>query len=195
MHLIYTYVMITFGYKGRFSGPIRGVIAIILGIAMLFVGNAVNVIVYIIAAFMLASGLLSLFAGFKREKDSQRILVLVNSGFNVLIAILMCLFADVLSNFLIGVIGFILVLLGLLQLLVLGSAVHGGTISKGFFFMPSIVLVCGSLLLFKPGFVGEFLGALIGIAFIFYGVSELVSSWKIRNVIANDVDYEKVDEQ
>ena len=61
--------------------------------------------------------------------------------------------------------------------------------------MPSIVLVCGSLLLFKPGFVGEFLGALIGMAFIFYGVSELVSSWKIRNVIANDVDYEKVDEQ
>lgn len=205
--------MIAIRYKGKFGGVFRGVVALLLGIVMLFIGNAVNVIIYIIAAFMLVSGLLSLYGGLKKEKDTWPGIVLINSGFNVLIAALMFLFANELSNFIVGLIGFIMVFLGFIQLLVLGFAVYGGQVSKGFIAMPIVVLSCGALLLFKPAFVGEFIGALIGVTFIIYGLSELVASWKIKDAEndghhsplsedgieakddVKDVDYEKVDEQ
>ena len=206
--------MITFGYKGRYSGSVRGALSLALGVVMLFVGNAVDMIVYIIAAFILISGLLSLYAGLKTENASQRPLVLVNSGFNVLIAALMFIFASELGNFVVGVIGFIMVLLGLLQLLVIGSASRAGGLAKGFFAMPVVVLACGALLLFKPAFIGNVIGLLVGVSFILYGISELVSSKKVKTVVGQmeqqssgpvddqsgsdavkDVDYEKVDEQ
>ena len=207
-------IMITFGYKGKFSGPVRGVVALVLGTVMLFVGNAVDLIVYIVASFMLISGLLSLYAGIKTQDTSRMSLVMVNSGLNVLIAVLMFIFASELGNFVVGVIGFIMVLLGLLQLLVIGSASRAGGMAKGFFAMPAVVLACGALLLFKPGFVGDIIGVLAGVSFILYGISELVSSKKLKTVISQmeqqpsqpvdgqadqdvvkDVDYEKVDEQ
>ena len=206
--------MITFGYKSKFSGFIRGAVALALGTVMLFTGNAVDLIVYIIATFLLLSGLLSLWAGLKREDASQRPLVIVNSGFNVVIAVLMYVFASELGNFVVSIIGLIMVLFGLLQLLVLGSASRGSLMSKGFFAMPVVVLACGVLLLVKPDFIGRFIGVVVGVSFILYGASELLSSWKLRSVIGQagpqssqsadeqkftedikDVDYEKVDEQ
>lgn len=209
--------MITFGYKSRFSGFTRGVVALILGTVMLFVGNAVDLMVYIIATFLLISGLLTLFVGLKKENASQKPLVMVNSGFNIVIAILMYIFASQLGNFVVGVIGFVMFLFGLLQIIVLGSANRTESMSKGFFAMPVLVLACGALLLFKPEFIGKFIGVVIGVSFILYGASELLSSWKMRSVIGQvesqpsqpsqqadeqepvadvkDVDFEKVDEQ
>ena len=143
--------------------------------------------------------------------------MLINSGFNALIATFMFVFASELGNFVVGVIGFIMMLLGFLQLLVLGSAIRVSGMAKGFFAMPGVVLACGALLLFKPGFVGEIIGTLIGVSFIIYGISELVSSKKLKGFVhqddqqssnsvedvisstdvsdVEDVDYEKVDEQ
>ena len=206
--------MITFGYKSKSGGYIRGAAALILGSVMLFTGNAVDIIVYIIATFLLISGLVTLWAGLKTEEASQRPLVIINSCFNVAIAALMYIFASELGNFVIGIIGFIMVLFGLLQLIVLDSVIRGGAMAKGFLAMPVVVLACGALLLSRPDFIGRFIGVVIGVSFILYGASELLSSWKLRSVIGQagpqssqsadeqkftedikDVDYEKVDEQ
>ena len=206
--------MITFGYKSKFGGFVRGVVALVLGAVMLFVGNAVDMIVYIIASFLLISGLLSLYSGLKSEVPSQKPLVIINSGFNVLIAALMYIFASELGNFVVGIIGFIMVLFALMQLLAIGSASRAGKMSTGFFAMPAVVLACGVLLLFRPEFIGRFIGIVIGVSFILYGVSELLSTWKLKGIInkadprpsqpddeqvasdgVKDVDYEKIDEQ
>ena len=206
--------MITFGYKSKSGGFIRGAAALALGAVMLFTGNAVDLIVYIIATFILLSGLLSLWAGLKRDGASQRPLVIINSGFNVVIAMLMYIFANELGNFVISIIGFLMLIFGFVQLIVIGSVSRGGLMSKGFFAMPIVVLACGILLLVKPDFIGRFIGVVLGVSFILFGVSELISSWKLRSVISQgepqtpqpedeqksagdikDVDYEKVDEQ
>lgn len=206
--------MITFGYKSKSGGFIRGAAALALGAVMLFTGNAVDLIVYIIATFILLSGLLSLWAGLKRDGASQRPLVIINSGFNVAIAMLMYIFANELGNFVISIIGFLMLIFGFVQLIVIGSVSRGGLMSKGFFAMPIVVLACGILLLVKPDFIGRFIGVVLGVSFILFGVSELISSWKLRSVISQvepqtpqpedeqksagdikDVDYEKVDEQ
>lgn len=206
--------MITFGYKSKSGGFIRGAAALALGAVMLFTGNAVDLIVYIIATFILLSGLLYLWAGLKRDGASQRPLVIINSGFNVAIAMLMYIFANELGNFVISIIGFLMLIFSFVQLLVIGSVSRGGLMSKGYFAMPIVVLACGILLLVKPDFIGRFIGVVLGVSFILFGVSELISSWKLRSVISQvepqtpqpedeqkpagdikDVDYEKVDEQ
>ena len=207
-------VMITFGYKSKYGGIVRGSIALLMGIVMLFVGNAVNLIIYILATSLLIFGLFSLYVGLRKEISTQRPLVIINTGLNIVIAMLMYIFAPELGKFVVGVIGFMMLLFGLLQLVVMISASRSSVISKGFLVAPIFVLLLGGFLLFQPDFIGRFLGVLVGIAFMFYGASEIISSWKVRSVInqanqqpsqsvdeqvindrVRDVEYERVDEQ
>ena len=54
----------TFGYKNKFNGPIRALTAIAIGVVMVMSkANALELVVKIIAVFLLASGLVSLFVG------------------------------------------------------------------------------------------------------------------------------------
>lgn len=208
--------MITFGYKGRFSGITRAVIALIFGAVMFFTGNSVTIIVQILAAFILASGVVSLIIGLKKETQSQRPLIVTNSSLNIIIAVLMFLFAESLGGLIVGIIGIVLILFGLFQLVVLFSANRVMAVGAVGFIMPVVVLACGALLLFKPKFVDDVLGYVVGASLMIYGVSELISSWKMRKSMeeagifrqtppqqpeeepadeVKDVDFEKVDEQ
>lgn len=211
--------MITFGYKGRFSGITRAVIALIFGAVMFFTGNSVTIIVQILASFILASGVVSLIVGLKKEDQNQRPLIMTNSGLNIIIAVLMFLFAESLGGLIVGIIGIILILFGLFQLVVLFSANRVMAVGALGFIMPAVVLACGALLLFKPKFVDDALGYVVGASLMIYGISELISSWKMRKSMkeagifrqapdqqsgepeetpvdeVKDVDFEKVDEQ
>ena len=56
--------MFTFGYKSKVNGPMRALIALVIGIMMVVSpANALTTVVKIIAAFMLASGIVSLVEG------------------------------------------------------------------------------------------------------------------------------------
>ena len=81
--------------------------------------------------------------------------------------------------------------------------------------MPSLVAISGGFLLFNPDFAEASMSLFAGLALILYGVSELISSWKMKKAIneyeihrtsepapaeevvaeVKDVEYEKVDEQ
>ena len=62
--------MITFGYKGKFKGLMRALTAIAIGVVMVWSkANALNIAVQIIAAFLVASGLVSLVVGYKNSAD------------------------------------------------------------------------------------------------------------------------------
>ena len=200
--------MITFGYRSKFSGITRAVIALILGSVMFFTGNSVTIIVQIMAAFILASGLVSLIIGLKKEDPGQRPLILTNSGLNIVIAVLMFIFAENLGGLFVAIIGIILILFGLFQIIVLFSANRVAPVGGASFVMPAIVLAFGLLLLFKPKFVDDILGYIVGASLIVYGVSEILSTVKMTNTMKvedenirkvdeniKDVDFEKVDEQ
>lgn len=192
--------MITFGYRSKLGGIARAVIALILGAVMFFTGNSVTIIVQIMAAFILASGLASLIIGLKKEDQRQRPLVLTNSGLNIVIAVLMFVFAENLGGLFVAIIGIILVLFSVFQMIVLVSANRVTPVGATSFIMPAVVLACGALLLFKPKFVEDMLGYIVGASLIIYGVSEIISSRKVARTMADldqvqDVDFEKVDEQ
>lgn len=210
--------MITFGYKNRFSGLLRSVAAMAIGVVMVVSKtDAMVLAVRIIAAFLLASGIVSLFVGYKNRQNSQMPLMGVNGFVDILIALLIFTFPQVVAGLIVYLIGFALIGFGLFQLIALASANRVMKVGLTAFVMPVLVLVAGAFLLARPAFVGTAVGTVAGAALIVYGASEFLSSWKMRkamdeyeihrtrteepqktdvpSVEVKDVDYEKVDEQ
>ena len=188
--------MITFGYNSRFSSPIRALLFVALGALMIFTkADAMQMVVKIFAAFVLAAGIVSICVGFKQKKEGTMPLSFFNGLVNVVIAALLFAFAPFVSKFVSYLLGFALFGFGLFQLSVLMSMRKSVKVSLVAYLLPVLVTVAGLLIFFYPGFFGKSLGLIAGIALIVYGVSDLISAFKMRSVNGAEVEYEKVDEQ
>ena len=208
--------MFTFGYTNRFTGPFRALIALAAGVVMIvYKEQAMDLVVKIIAAFLLASGFVSLAVGLRKKNDSSSKLMTFNAVVDVLIAALLFLFSGAVANLIIYLIGFVVLGFGILQLIALISANRVSKVGIFALVMPVLVIGAGAFLLFNPEFIKSSVSLVAGIALLIYGASELLSSWKMKKAIdeyeitrmpqdkpaeepvaeVKDVDYEKVDEQ
>jgi len=211
--------MITFGYKNKFNGPLRALTAIAIGIVMVISRtNALELAVQIIAAFLFASGIVSLIVGYRQRKNGTMGLMGFNGIVDIILGLLLFFFPGFVAGLLIYLIAFVLICFGFFQLLGLGSASRVVKLGLWSYVLPFLVLAAGIFLMTKPAFLGEAIGVVAGAALIVYGVSELFSSWKMRKAIdeyeirqtgaqstsvqddttvtvVKDVDYEKVEEQ
>ena len=193
--------MITFGYKNRFNGPIRALTAIAIGLVMVISkANALNMAVRVIAAFLIASGVVSMLVGYKNRSEGTMGLMGFNAAVDVFLGCVLFIWPGAVSGLLIFIIGAALFGFGLFQLIALFSANRVMKVGAFSFVMPAVVLFCGLFLIARPSFVGETIGVVAGIALIVYGASELLSSWKIMKAIdesqssVNDVIYTKVED-
>lgn len=210
--------MFTFGYKSKINGPLRALIALVIGFLMVLrPEEALTTVVKIIAAFMLASGLVSLIVGLKDKNNGSLPIMSFNAIVDVLLGLLLFMFPGFVAKFIIYLIGFMLLAFGLVQLLALFSAKKAVGMGLGAFILPGTVTVIGAFLLFNP-FAESVMVMIAGAALIVYGASELLSSWKMKKAIdeyeihqapqeeqpsepenpladVKDVEYEKVDEQ
>lgn len=172
--------MFTFGYKTTLSSILRSLASIGIGLVMIFDNEASETVVKVVAAFLFASGLVSLVYGFIRNKKEGLLpLMAVNAVVDILIGVLLFLNPGWVAGFIITLIGIVLILFGGLQLLALA-----GTMSLlGTGFCTLILSVCavvgGAFLLFSP-FGERIMGICAGSFLVLYGVSELISSWRIR---------------
>lgn len=194
--------MITFGYKNKFGGFLRAAAAIAIGVVMVVSRtDAMVLAVRIIAAFLLASGVVSFVVGYKDRQNNRMPLMGVNGIVDILVALLIFLFPHFVAGLLVYLIGFALLVFGVFQLVALSSANKVMKVGLMAFVMPVLVLLAGALLLARPAILGTTVGVVAGAALIVYGVSELLSSWKMKKAMdecdskIKDVDYEKVDEQ
>ena len=210
-----TDAMITFGYKNRFSGLIRALLAIAIGVVMVASKtNALELAVRIIAAFLVATGVVTFILGLKTRKGGENNLMSVNAVVDVFLGVLLFFFPGFVVNIMIYIIGFALLAFGLFQVIALISAVRVYKVGVWSFVLPALVVIAGGFLVARPSFIGEAMGVVAGAALIVYGVSELLSTWKMRKAIdeyeikqgpkpettaapveAEDVDFQKVDEQ
>ncbi len=210
--------MFTFGYKSRVNGPLRALIALAVGVMMVLrPEEALTTVVKIIAAFMLASGLVSLVVGLKDKKGGSLPLMSFNAIVDVLIGLLLFMFPGVVARFIIYLIGFALLAFGAVQLIALFSARRIMNMGFGVFILPAMVTIVGGVILFNP-FAPSVMVMIAGASLIVYGASELLSSWKMKKAIdeyeihqapvqeqperqedqladVREVEYEKVDEQ
>ena len=141
----------------------------------------------------------------------------VNGIVDIVIALLIFIFPHFVAGLIVYLIGFALLGFGIFQLIALVSANRVMKVGVMAFVMPVLVLLAGAFLLARPTFIGTAVGTVAGAALIVYGVSELLSSWKMKKAMeeydiqhpqqplspepenpmsdVKDVDYEKVDEQ
>lgn len=209
----------TFGYKNKFNGPIRALTAIAIGVVMVMSkANALELVVKIIAVFLLASGLVSLFVGYKHRANGTMGLMGFNAAVDLILGVVLFLFPGFVAGLLIYFIAFLLIGFGIFQLIGLVSANRVVKVGGAAFLFPVIVLGLGAFLMASPSFIGEAIGVVAGAALIVYGASELFSSWKMKKAIdeyeirqtrtetaetpasdpmadVKDVEFEKVDEQ
>ena len=208
----------TFGYGNRISGPLRALIALAIGIMMVLrPDNALTTVVKVIAAFILASGIVSLIVGLKEKKNGSLPLMSFNAVVDVIIGLVLFSFPGFVAKFIIYLIGFVLLGFGIMQIVALVSAKRVTGFGMGAFILPIMVTLIGGFLLFNP-FAESVMVMIAGAAIIVYGASELFSSWKMKKAIdeyeihqapvqdqpvqqenpladIKDVEYEKVDEQ
>ena len=210
-----------FGYGGRFSSLLRALLFVALGVLMIVAkADAMQMVVKIIAAFMLATGLVSLFVGMKHRQDGTMPLSFFNAATNVVIAALLFAFSDFGAGFVSYLLGVVLFVFGLFQMftmLSLRGKVKLGVLS---YLTPLLVAAVGALIFISPSFLGQSLGLIAGVALVIYGLSVLTSAIRVKSVMepddvspapgspeghlgagpsvpedAKEVDYEKVDEQ
>lgn len=186
--------MITFGYRNRLNGPLRAIVAIIIGIIMVVSRtNALELAVRIIAALLVASGLVSFIYGYIKRADGAMSLMGFNAVVDILLGILIFLFPGAVANILIYIVGFLLIGFGIFQILSLLSANRVLRLGLVSFVLPFVVTAAGAFLIARPAFLGEAIGICAGVALIIYGVSELLSSKRMRK--AMDESENEVDEQ
>ncbi len=210
--------MITFGYRSRVNGPLRALVALAVGVMMVMnPDEALTTVVKIFAAFMFASGLVSLVVGLKDRNRGSLPLMSFNAAVDLLIGLFLFIAPGFVARFIIYLIGFALLAFGAVQLIALASARRVMNMGMGVFVLPAIVTVVGCVILFNP-FAEKVMVMIAGASLVVYGASELLSSWKMKKAIdeyeihqapkpeqpeeqedtfdnVKEVDYEKVDEQ
>lgn len=186
--------MITFGYDTRFSAPLRALLFIAVGALMIWAkADAMELVVKIMAAFMLAAGLVSMVVGLTRKADGMMPLASFNAITNIIIAVLLFLFAGFVAKFISYLLGIVLISFGIFQVSVLFSvrkSVHVGLLA---YVLPVLVLVAGLFIFFYPAFLGQSIGLISGIALILYGISELFAAFKVKSAKDPD-DYTPTDD-
>ncbi len=210
--------MITFGFRNRTGGLLRAAVAIALGVVMVsFPATSLVIIVKIVAAFLIASGIVSLVFGIANRSNGGLALMITNTAVDIILGILIFIFPAEVASIVMFLLGLILMIFGIFQISALVSANRVLPVGAWAFFMPVLCTVGGALVTFHPFGLGQFITLVAGVSLLVYGVSDLVSTWKMRKAMkeyeikfnadsasghdggtgegdVRDVDYEKVGE-
>ena len=179
--------MIKFGYRNRLSAPLRAIVFILIGALMIvFRTDAMELLVKIIAAFMLAAGVVSFFVGLKQKNTGTMPLSAFNGVTDIVIALLLFLFAGAASKFLSYLLAFALLGFGFFQIIALLSARAQVRAGLGAYVIPVVVTLVGMFILLYPTVIGQSIGLIAGISLVLAGVSDLYSAYKFRNIIDSE---------
>lgn len=213
MHIIYS-------ITNRTYSAVRGVLLLALGLALLFWPvSMLNVIVKIIAAFLVAAGLITFLFAFNAKNEQEKqgeqdgnhlfsTLVITNVIVYILFGLLIFIFPTFFVSILVFLFGAILLLLGVGQLINLFLSSRHSSLPIFFYVVPVIITICGVILFFQPFTAKNVLTMFFGGCLAAYGIIELVSAWMLRkvkftrdgkyvevqNVPFEEVKSEKVDE-
>lgn len=187
MHIIYS-------ITNRTYSAVRGVLILALGLALLIWPDAMlNIIVKLIAAFLIAAGLVTLyFAQNKKEKEVQvpqdenksflSSFASLNIAVYLCFGILIFIFPSFFVSILVFLFGAILLLLGIGQLINLFVSARHTKLSGYMYIVPAVITICGIILFFQPFTAKNVLTMFFGGCLAGYGAVELVSSWMLRKV-------------
>lgn len=189
-------------FKMSSNGFIRAAVALVLGVLLIiWPDSAVNTIVIVIGASLIASGISSLVLAFKTQKeDAKANMMYVNSIINFIFGLLLVLMPSFFISIIMFLFGAILLFFGIGQLISLSRVRQFSPLPWFFYIAPVAVLICGVVIFFNPFKTMTALFVFFGFVLVFYAVSEIISTIRIRVVLKNeeklitDVDFEEVND-
>lgn len=170
--------MITIGYKNKFSSILRAIAAIAIGIVMIISTDATVTVVKVISALIFAAGVVSFAYGYFNRKKGIFSLMLVNAVVDIVIGLLLFFFPGAVAEFIVNVIGVLLLLFGIMQLIALLSVMSLLGLNFTSLLLSILAVIVGIVLIFNP-FSKMIMGIVTGVSLIVYGVQELMSAWKM----------------
>lgn len=175
--------MITFGFRNRFSGIVRAVAALALGLLLLIRPDcSISIIVKILASFLVASGIVSLVFGIINRENRGVGLMYVNALIDVVLGTLIFIFSEFVGTFILYLLGAALLIFGIFQIVILVSLISTTGPHIFGFLLPALAAIGGAILLFDP-FSKKVMGIIAGVALVVYGVSELIATWRVKKAM------------
>ena len=181
----------------RTTSAFRGAIMLLLGMALLiWPASMLNVIVKVIAAFLIAIGAVTLFANIKaqkeeeqelgpdrkRQRDILRTFASLNVALYLFFGVLIFVFPGFFVSILVFLFGAILLFLGIGQLVNIFISNRHTTLPVYFYIVPIVITLCGIILFFQPFTAKDVLTMFFGGCLAVYGAEELIAAWMLRKV-------------
>ncbi|MCP9611839.1 HdeD family acid-resistance protein [Coprobacter tertius] len=163
---------------------VRSLFAIILGIiAIKWPQEVLNYIVIIIGAMFIIMGgfaLINYLARRKKGVSAKIPYIPIESIGSILLGLCLAFMPTVFIGFLMYVLGFLLLLAGILQIFSLASVQRNVPVGIIFYVFPILVLIAGVIILFNPFDSMNSVLIFFGISSIVYGVIDIVNYFKFR---------------
>jgi uncharacterized membrane protein HdeD (DUF308 family) len=180
------------------SSIFRAVCAIVVGALLIkYPDEGVTWLTVAIGILFLLSGIIALMAYMNAKKHaseytitdqegriisgSQPTFPIVGTG-SIILGLTLALTPGVFIHGLMYILGAIMILGGLNQLMALISARRLGPISFSFWIAPSLVLITGLFVVFRPMDSAEIPLLILGWCSLLYGVTEIINSLKIHSI-------------
>ncbi|MBR5296937.1 MAG: DUF308 domain-containing protein [Parabacteroides sp.] len=169
--------------KSLNSSAVRSIFAIILGlILVLWPEVAVTYLVISIGVCFTLPGIFSLLGYFARkrmEREPDPMFPIDGAG-SILFGACLILMPHFFVNFLMYILGFVLLIAGAQQIYSLIIARKWSIVPLGFYIIPVLILITGIMILVYPFGAATHTFAIFGVATLVYGCSELINWYKFR---------------
>ena len=163
---------------------VRSIVAIVMGVVLvLWPTEVLNYTVKIIGAVFCVAGIVSFLVSLRDQGDgSPRGLISFNGIGSIILGILLWSMADFFTNMLMYLLGFILIVAGIGQLVMLTSARKFGHIAPLSYVYPVIILLAGLIVFANPFSAKEGIITFFGAVTIFYGITDLINHYKVNQL-------------
>lgn len=163
----------------------RALIAIVIGIVLVVWPNvALKSIVMFIGALFLITGIMAFITSYRRQQAEQHSdgLLSLNGIGSIVLGLLLISIPLFFTAMLMVLLGCVLILAAIAQLATLSAARQLGYISPMNYFFPVVILLAGLVVVFKPWGSAAYVVIILGVAAIFYGVTDLISQYYLRKL-------------
>lgn len=180
------------------SSIFRAVCAIVIGALIIkYPDQGVTWLTMAIGGLFLLSGIIALLAFWQAKRHANEYTITDQEGRvisgtqptfpivglgSVILGLVLILTPNAFINGLMYILAAVLILGGITQLMSLLSARRLGSIPFGFWVCPSLILLTGLFVIFKPMESAELPLLILGWCSILYGVIELINTLKIYNI-------------
>ena len=183
------------------SSVFRGILTILVGCVLLFVpGLTMKTVMTMIGVMLILSGLVTMLLSIRKKGGISSRFGSVQGIFNILFGLVFIASPTAMVKIVVVFLGFIIFMLGFIQLLGAISAISRTIWGWVFLLIAVLTIIGGVFLLSNPFNGGEAILTFLGVMLILNGVSSIAMVWKTdaksqthKGSSVQDITYEEIE--